>query len=442
MGISSAAAPHRYSIGNVEVVICSAPMCKLMRMAERVARSGAAVLITGETGVGKELVARAIHHYSFRSAKPWVDLNCATLPENLVESELFGYEKGAFSGADTAKPGLFELADRGTLFLDEIGELEPRIQVKLLRVLDGAPYYRLGGNRKITVDVRIIAATNQEIERATRTGQFRSDLYHRLAQFQLRVPPLRERPEDVAALAEHFLHQQNPGARFTEDAVQALRCYPWPGNVRELRNVVLQAATLTESPRIGATDLMLEAEENGLDRPGADTGVTDLHQLERRAIEDTLEQTGGHRSRAAGLLGISRRTLSRKLKQYQVDADAPGRGLGSMSPSQHQYFRAAVEAPVFVCNSKGDELKAKLVNVSSRGIAIAGIDNPLKYPGVLQIEFVLPGSDVLIRAAGRMVWADLQGKGGIQLTQIPPDGQRELTRWLEQKRQEEGWAAV
>jgi len=175
-------------------------MRQLLELAERIAQTNAAVLITGESGCGKELVARAVHHYSLRCAKPWVDVSCAALPEHLVESELFGYEKGAFSGADSAKPGLFELAHQGTLFLDEVGELEPRMQVKLLRVLDGVAYYRLGGVRKVSVDVRVVAATNQDLERMVRTGEFRSDLYHRLGQICLRVPPLRERPEDIVSV--------------------------------------------------------------------------------------------------------------------------------------------------------------------------------------------------------------------------------------------------
>ncbi len=162
-----------------------------MELVVRVARTSAAVLIVGETGCGKEIVARAIHHFSLRSAKPWVDVNCGALPEQLMESELFGHEKGAFSGAEAAKPGLFEMAHGGTLFLDEVGELEPRMQVKLLRVLDGVPYYRVGGQKKIAVDTRILAATNRNLEEAVRAGRFRGDLYHRLNQCQVRVPPLR-----------------------------------------------------------------------------------------------------------------------------------------------------------------------------------------------------------------------------------------------------------
>src|SRR5437868_3501160 len=197
--------PETYSFLGMPAVFCSNSMRELMSLVQRAAKSNATALITGETGTGKEVIARALHHYSLRSTKPWVDVNCAALPEHLVESELFGYEKGAFSGADSLKPGLFELANTGTLFLDEIGELDNKMQVKLLRVLDGTPYYRLGGVRKTVVDVRILAATNQNLEEAVRSGKFRSDLFHRLSQIQLIVPPLRTRPEDVVALAEFFL---------------------------------------------------------------------------------------------------------------------------------------------------------------------------------------------------------------------------------------------
>src|SRR5690348_12240133 len=229
-------------------------MRRLMAMVDRVATGHASVLISGETGSGKEVVARAIHSRSLRASKPWVDINCSALPEHLVESELFGYEKGAFSGADAVKPGMFELADQGTLFLDEVGELEPKIQVKLLRVLDGAPYYRLGGSRKVAFDVRIVAATNQPLEEAVKSGRFRSDLFHRLSQIQLRVPPLRERPEDIVALAEFYLQQARPGARFARDVVDALIAQPWPGNIRELRNVVVQAATMAAGDEITMAD--------------------------------------------------------------------------------------------------------------------------------------------------------------------------------------------
>ena len=302
-------------------------MLELIELAERIAQSNVAVLITGESGSGKELIARAVHHYSLRCSKPWVDVSCAALPEHLVESELFGYEKGAFSGADSPKPGLFELAHHGTLFLDEVGELEPRMQVKLLRVLDGVPYYRLGGTRKVTVDVRIVAATNQDLEQMVETGSFLGDLYHRLGQICLRVPPLRERPEDILPLAEHFLKQTNPQLSFSGEALRILMGHRWPGNVRELRNVVTKAAVLARDPQIGPGDLLLAP----LRAPGTATTPTvlsvpsvvpseNLDGMEKSAILRVLAQTNGHQQRAAELLGISRRTLSRKLKLYGREA--------------------------------------------------------------------------------------------------------------------------
>jgi transcriptional regulator with PAS, ATPase and Fis domain len=285
-----------------------------MDLVERIARTSAAVLIGGETGTGKEIVARAIHHFSLRSSKPWVDVNCAALPEQLMESELFGHEKGAFSGADTIKPGLFEMAHTGTLFLDEIGEMEPRMQVKLLRVLDGAPYYRVGGQRKIEVNTRILAATNQNLEEAVRTGRFRSDLYHRLNQCQVRVPPLRERKEDIVPIANYFLRQHSAQAALSEEAQDQLRAYGWPGNVRELRNAVIAAMIHAKGYLIGAEDLAcLHPAPTTTARS---TGDLCLYDLERDAILEALRKTGGHCEQAAGLLGISRRTLSRKLKLY------------------------------------------------------------------------------------------------------------------------------
>jgi len=302
-------------------IISSPGMQQLIELVERIAQTNAAVLITGESGSGKELIARAVHHYSLRCAKPWVDVSCAALPEHLVESELFGYERGAFSGADSPKPGLFELANHGTLFLDEVGELEPRMQVKLLRVLDGVAYFRLGGTRKVTVDVRIVAATNQDLEHMVETGQFRSDLYHRLGQICLRVPPLRERAEDIVPLAEHFLKQSNLDRHFSADALQALQRHRWPGNVRELRNVVTKAAVLARDSEIGAGDLLLAP----LRVPAESAPVTtvpsaNLDGMEKNTILRVLAQTNGHQQRAAELLGISRRTLSRKLKLYGREA--------------------------------------------------------------------------------------------------------------------------
>lgn len=304
-------------------IVASESIRRLLDNAERMARASATVLITGESGSGKELIARAVHHFSPRAHKPWVDLSCAALPEHLLESELFGYDKGAFSGADTAKPGLFELAHQGTLFLDEIGELDPKMQVKLLRVLDGVPYYRLGGVRKVSVDVRVVAATNQNLEQAVADGEFRSDLYHRISQLTLHVPPLRERVEDIAPLAVHILAQQNPKLRFTNRAIRLLEGYSWPGNIRELRNVVVKAAVMSPHESIDAADLPIApadpAAHGAAIQITAGYAPSSLDIMERRMIFDALAATGGHQQKAAARLGISRRTLSRKLKIYESD---------------------------------------------------------------------------------------------------------------------------
>ncbi len=302
-------------------VLCSPVMRALFAAAERVAQTNVSVLVRGETGSGKEILARAVHHFSLRCSKPWIDVNCGALPENLVESELFGYEKGAFSGADRNKAGMFELAHTGTLFLDEVAELDPRMQVKLLRVLDGVPYYRLGGTRKVTADVRVIAATNRPLEDAIASGRFRGDLYHRLAQIELHVPALRERAEDILPLAETFLAQQRPDATFSADAKDALQSYAWPGNIRELRNTVTRAAVLTHSTTLSAADLHLQTTNEPLNRPLPPASLS-LEEMERCAIARALDETHGHQQRAALLLGISRRTLTRKLKLYSLDGGA------------------------------------------------------------------------------------------------------------------------
>jgi DNA-binding NtrC family response regulator len=312
--------PIQQTFLGMPAVIASPAMRRVMELVERVARTSASVLIIGETGSGKEIVARAVHHFSLRSSKPWVDVNCAALPDQLMESELFGHEKGAFSGADTAKPGLFEMANEGTLFLDEIGELDPRMQVKLLRVLDGVPYYRLGGQKKVHVNTRILAATNQDLEAAVRARTFRSDLYHRLNQCQVRVPPLRERVEDIVPLAEHFLRQQSNQAWFSEDAKLVLRRHDWLGNARELRNTVIAALVRTHGDRIEAQDFgFLKTTAGAV--PPRPAGDLRLDGLEREAILEALRKTEGHHQHAADLLGISRRTLSRKLKLYGPESN-------------------------------------------------------------------------------------------------------------------------
>ena len=299
----------------VQALFASEPMRRLLELVRRVARTSEAVLVTGESGSGKEVIARAIHHFSLRSGRDWVDINCAAIPEHLMESELFGYEKGAFSGALSSKPGLIELADKGTLFLDEIGELDGKLQAKLLRVLDHVPYYRVGGTRKVSVDVRIIAATNQNLEQMISEGRFRHDLFHRLSGMEVRVPPLRERPLDIDALADQHLKRTYPGTILTDDARVRLRQYPWPGNIRELRHVLSRSALLIDDGRITAARLQIPS----IPDHGLAERTHNLDVLERQAIHRALEETGNHYGRAAGLLGISTKTLGRKLKAYGLE---------------------------------------------------------------------------------------------------------------------------
>lgn len=302
-------------------LISSARMRSVMQFVERIARSNAAVLVTGESGSGKELIARALHEYSPRSSRPWVDINCAALPDHLMESELFGYEKGAFSGADCTKQGMFELAHQGTLFLDEIGELDLKMQSKLLRVLDGYPHYRLGGTRKISVDVRIVAATNADLENEVRVGRFRADLFHRINQVRVAVPALRERPDDIAPLAGLFLERQNSPLTLSASALDALKSYAWPGNIRELKNLMARMAVMVDGPEIGVEDL--PAEVRALARPRESAPTHRLDKLEQAEIFSALAQADGRRNRAAEMLGISRRTLIRRLKVYGVTQGRP-----------------------------------------------------------------------------------------------------------------------
>jgi len=314
---SLATLPHAESVLGKPFVFASASMRELVRTVQQVARSNAAVLITGECGSGKELIARALHQYSLRCNNPWIDVNSGALPEHLVESELFGYEKGAFSGAESTKQGLFELAHTGTLFLDEIGELEPRTQVKLLRVLDGAPHYRLGGVHKVSVDVRVIAATGRDLGEVMQRGAFRRELYYRLRQIHLKVPPLRERPEDIRPLAELFLRECAPASTFSTEALEALQRYSWPGNVRELRNAVVTAGVLASGPEITLVDLPPEINAR-VSAPNWAT-PTRLKEMEQQMIIQAFAKTGGSSQLAAAMLGISKRTLSRKLKRYGIE---------------------------------------------------------------------------------------------------------------------------
>jgi len=429
-------------IDDTEFILASPVMHKFMGLVDRVASHTETVLITGETGTGKELIARTIHESSTRRNRPWVDINCAALPENLVESELFGYEKGAFSGADSSKPGLFELADRGTLFLDEIGELQLQTQVKLLRVLDGQPFYRLGGHRKIKVDVRIVAATNQDLESAVREGRFRQDLFHRLGQFQLRVPPLRERPEDTVALAEHFLRLKAPAKHFSEQAISALLSHSWPGNIRELRNLVARMAMESTGSQIDFSKLTaaLTGEPSAL-RQTASMPVSNLDSMEEQMIIKALERTGGQRTLAAEQLGISRRTLSRKLKEYNINF-APGdstASLGFISNDQQKFFRARVEIPVTIRNSQGEELHVQGINLSTGGMGLDGLKEPLRFTGMVDISFPLPDSDVQFEAKARLMWVGEEGRVGVRFAVIEPALFEQLQHWTNRKMKEEGW---
>jgi PAS domain S-box-containing protein len=429
-------------VDGTNLILASPLMHRFMRMVDRVAGHTESVLITGETGTGKELIARTIHQSSHRSGRPWVDINCAALPENLVESELFGYEKGAFTGADASKAGLFELADKGTLFLDEIGELQLQTQVKLLRVLDGYPFYRLGGHRKIKVDVRIVAATNQDLDAAVKAGRFREDLFHRLGQFQLRVPPLRERPEDIIALAEHFLNLKTPGSSLTPDAVSALLSHPWPGNVRELRNLIARVAVESRHPEIQKSQITDAMSGNPVaQRQSASMPVGNLDSMEEQMIIRALERSGGHRSQAAEQLGISRRTLSRKLKEYNINvnsADAAN-SLGFISLEQQKFFRARIQLAVALKNQQGEEVCVQGVNLSTGGMGLDGLKAPMKFTGLLDVSFPLPDSDTIFRAKARIVWFGGEGRVGLRFAVIDPALFEQLQQWTNKKMKDEGW---
>jgi DNA-binding NtrC family response regulator len=288
-------------------------------VAQVAASEARTVLVLGESGTGKELVARALHDESPRRAFPFVEVNCAAIAEGLVESELFGHEKGAFTDAVTLKKGLMEHADRGTLFLDEIGEMAASCQVKLLRALQEQALRRVGGVRDIKVDVRVVAATNRPLDVLVREGRFREDLFYRVSVIPIRVPPLRERREDILVLARHFLTLAARGAGkpvkgFTAEAEQRLLEYPWPGNVRELRNVVERAVILTTSTTIDANDVALTPA--GRSAGSASIGPTSLQTLdevERAHIRAVLKAVQGNRSAAARVLGITRQTLRKKI---------------------------------------------------------------------------------------------------------------------------------
>ncbi len=317
---------QKYSHPNI--IAISPKMQEVLATVERVAPTNSTVLLGGESGVGKDLIARAIHEKSRRASGPFIKINSTAIPENLLESELFGYEKGAFTGAAASKPGKFELADKGTLFLDEIGDVPPAIQVKLLRVLQEREFERLGGTRTIKVDVRLLAATNRDLRVALEDGTFREDLYYRLNVVPIDIPPLREHKEDIPGLANLFL------ARFAKDsgrsetitgispaAMQLLVSHYWPGNVRELQNVIERACALASGRQLEASDIQLDSPRNrtnaASDRFLPD-GMT-LDQWEDEMIREALKRAGGNKSQAARLLGLSRNALRYRLSKIGID---------------------------------------------------------------------------------------------------------------------------
>ncbi|MFZ5634348.1 MAG: sigma-54-dependent transcriptional regulator [Bacillota bacterium] len=298
---------------------------EVSRLIEKVANSNATVLITGESGTGKEVAAVAIHQNSPRREYPFVPVNCAALPENLLESELFGHEKGAFTGAVARKLGRFELADKGTIFLDEITEMPLSMQVKLLRVLQEKSFERVGGTETFHVDVRIIAATNRDITGAIEKGQFREDLYYRLNVIQIHLPPLRERKEDIPLLANHFLEKLRPTYlvnKITDDALKLLLNYNWPGNIRELQNVLERAAIISQSNEITVDDLPKDIQQSVPIKSGGDTAINlpdsgiSLEELEKELIIKALEKSKGNQTRAAQLLGITRSALLYRIQKH------------------------------------------------------------------------------------------------------------------------------
>jgi len=318
---------ERYQFRNI--VAHSPKMQEVLATVERVAPTNSTVLLGGESGVGKDLIARAIHEHSRRAAGPFLKINCTAIPENLLESELFGYEKGAFTGANTAKPGKFELADKGTIFLDEIGDVPGSIQVKLLHVLQDREFERLGGTKTLKVDVRVIAATNQDLRAALEQGTFREDLYYRLNVVPISIPPLRERREEIPYLVDHFIarftrESEKPLAGITPAALKLLTDFHWPGNVRELENIIERAVALSVGTVIDVGDIRLDVSASrpapvaaGGSVPFPPEGMT-LEQFEDEIIREALRRAGGNKSQAARLLGLSRNALRYRLSKLGV----------------------------------------------------------------------------------------------------------------------------
>ncbi len=307
-----------------EFITRDAPLRQILEKAAKAARSNASILISGESGTGKEVLARYIHRGSRRKGAAYIAVNCAAIPDNLLESELFGFEKGAFTGADKFKPGKFELADKGTLVLDEIGDMPLNLQAKILRVLQEKEVDRLGGKKSIPVDTRVISLTNHDIREKLKEKTFREDLLFRLNVVEFTIPPLRERPEDILFLSEYFLkaYEHEAGQenlKFHPKAVEKLKAYSWPGNVRELQNVIQRTVIFAEGNEIKEDDI----EFRNYSLPGAsasgDSEIKTVAEMEKDLILKTLEKTQNNKTRAAEILGISSRTLRNKLKEYSLD---------------------------------------------------------------------------------------------------------------------------
>ncbi len=311
------------SIAADEIVAVSEPMREVVKAIGRLTDSQATVLITGETGTGKEIVARALHRHGSRATHPFVAVNCAAIPAGLLESELFGHRRGAFTGAVADAPGSVRAADRGTLFLDEIGDMDAAMQAKLLRVLETREVVPVGGNRPIAVDVRIIAATHRDLAQRVAEGKFREDLYYRLGVVPLHLPPLRERLADILPLAERFL---GPGRTLSSAAAARLLAHPWPGNVRELRNAMERVATLGRGRIVEAAELDFLGPVRPLPEPQASTLGEAVAQLEARMIREALEATGGNRAEAARRLGIHRQLLYEKLRRLEAETSGTRTG--------------------------------------------------------------------------------------------------------------------
>jgi two-component system, NtrC family, response regulator AtoC len=345
--VAKAARTHAANQNNVQadgrarsaIVGSAAQIQEIFKVIDKVADTPSTVLITGESGTGKELVATALHEGSSRREKPLIKINCAAIPKDLMESELFGYERGAFTGAVTSKPGRFELADTGTLFLDEIAEIPVEMQVKLLRALQESEFERVGGIRTTRVDVRLVAATNRDLEKEIEAGRFRKDLYYRLNVVPIVLPPLRDRKTDIPVLCAHFIDKYNKRLNkkiegIDEEALTLLQGYPWPGNIRELENLMERLIVFSDGPRIGARDLPDPVRGGGASSaasgepasvPG-DASLKDLvkmkaQELEKDLIQKALEETHGNVTRAAKLLQISRKSLQTKMKEFGLRDD-------------------------------------------------------------------------------------------------------------------------